>query len=382
MQANWREIAKAFNENHNYVLATIIETRGATYQKAGAMMLINEQGDCFGLLSGGCLEADISLHAKQVLLHKQSQVISYDLSVDADLLWGLGLGCDGAIDILLQPLLLTNNHLGFCHLLGNIKAQQSGYYLQKLPSEVSPKSSKKMPQNATTEYKNNAEPFAEFVLSETIDYSKIKTVSKSLQQGKSLVVTPIKPPINLLVCGAGPDVVPVAKFAEQMGWQVTLWDHRKSHLHERSFDSYQRRCVRAKDTNVDDYGGFDAAIVMTHNLTMDGEYLAKLIATSAIELSYIGLLGPQSRRDKLLSVCDVELSQAQHRVHGPIGLNLGGRGAEAIALSIISEIQQHFYTHLSTKQNCEQSVICSVNDVEIINAKTKSIEIKSGVEYA
>ena len=380
MQANWREIAKAFNESNNYVLATIIETRGATYQKAGAMMLINEQGDCFGLLSGGCLEADISLHAKQVLLHTQSQVISYDLSADADLLWGLGLGCDGAIDILLQPLLLTNNYLGFGCLLRSVKAQQSGYYLQKLPLE--PLGTLDLLESLEALPK----PFAEFVLSQDIDYSKIKTVSVSnaMQQGQFCIVTPIKPPLNLLICGAGPDVVPVAKFAEQMGWQVTLWDHRKNHLQEPSFNLYQRRCIRAKESTIYDYSAFDAAIVMTHNLTMDGEYLAKLIATSTIKLSYIGLLGPKSRRDKLLTVCDIELSQVQHRVHGPIGLNLGGRGAEAIALSIISEIQQHFFTHLSTKQNSEQSVICAVNDAEIINARAKTLKvnIKNNIEYA
>ena len=224
------------------------------------------------------------------------------------------------------------------------------------------------------------------MLSQDIDYSKIKTVSVSnaMQQGQFCIVTPIKPPLNLLICGAGPDVVPVAKFAEQMGWQVTLWDHRKNHLQESSFNLYQRRCIRAKESTIDDYSAFDAAIVMTHNLTMDGEYLAKLIATSTIKLSYIGLLGPKSRRDKLLTVCDIELSQVQHRVRGPIGLNLGGRGAEAIALSIISEIQQHFFTHLSTKQNSEQSVICAVNDAEIINARAKTLKvnIKNDIEYA
>lgn len=362
MQANWCEIAKAFDEEKNYVLATIIETCGATYQKAGAMMLVTEQGDCVGLLSGGCLEADISLHAMQVLLDKKSKIIRYDLSVDADLLWGLGLGCDGAIDILLQPLLLTNNHLGLCHLLSSIKAQQSGYYRQNLPLETS-------------------EPFAEFVLSEYMDYSKLNTISQAKLQEQSCVITPIKPPINLLICGAGPDVVPVAKFAKQMGWQVTLWDHRKNHLQENSFNIYQRRCVRAKDTNMDDYNGFDAAIVMTHNLSVDGEYLAQLIAAPSSSLSYIGLLGPKSRRDKLLTVCNVALPQVKDRVYGPVGINLGGRGAEAIALSIISEIQQHFFSPSSIKQNSEPSIICSVNDAEI-NTKAKSLKVNNGAEYA
>ncbi|MBL4941647.1 MAG: XdhC family protein [Colwellia sp.] len=394
MQANWREIATAFDHKKNFVLATIIKTCGATYQKAGAMMLINQQGDCVGLLSGGCLEADISLYAKQVLQDKQSQVIRYDLSADADLLWGLGLGCDGAIDILLQPLLASNQHLGFGVLLKYVKAQQTGYYLQNIPLNASLNTQ----QKPLKDKKQINKPFAKFVLSEQLDYQKIdvrKTDGKKIDSQKIkltaesehntqlCIITPIKPPINLLICGAGPDVVPVAKFAEQMGWQVTLWDHRKAHLQQQHFNDYQQRCVRAKNTCISDYSMFDAAIVMTHNLVMDSEYLAKLIATPVTKLNYIGLLGPKARRDKLLKACEFELSQVQHRVYGPVGLNLGGRGAQAIALSMISEIQQHFYTQSSFKQYNEQSILCSLcclKDVELTKANVKSRSVYSGVD--
>lgn len=366
MQANWQEIAKAFDEEKDFVLATIIETRGATYQKAGAMMLVDKEGSCYGLLSGGCLEADISLHAKQVFLHNQSKIISYDLSVDADLLWGLGLGCDGAIDILLQPLLISNNHLGFNRLISHISKQKSGYFVQKIPVDK----------------ETYSIPFAEFILSEHIDYSKIWPVTKYVEHNPSCLITPINPPISILICGAGPDVVPVAKFADQMGWKISLWDHRQNHLDEDDFTNYQRHCVRAKNTIVEDYIEFDAVIIMTHNLAMDGEYLSKLTALPTDNLSYIGLLGPQSRRDKLLENCDIDLLQLKRRVHGPIGLNLGGRGAESIALSIVSEIQQHFFTYTNSKQNSEQSIICAVNDAEVIKSLDKIKQISNNVNYA
>lgn len=366
MQANWREIAKAFSENQNYVLATIIETRGATYQKAGAMMLINQKVECFGLLSGGCLEADISLHAKQVLLNKKSTIIRYDLNSDADLLWGLGLGCDGAIDILLQPLLIANNHLGFKELLASLASQKSGYYLQSLPIHT-------LNSNELTTQLPATKPHASFKINQCIKNADFSIVAAQLDGLKYQLknkeqyyfVTPVSPPLSLLICGAGPDVVPVTTFAEQMGWQVTLWDHRNNHLQEPSFSRFNRRCIRAKDTKVEEYNCFDAVIVMTHNLTMDKDYLLKLHTTSETKLRYIGILGPKSRRDKLLSLCELEPSQIQHRIHGPIGLNLGGRGAEAIALSVISEIQQYFYRYLSTKQTSEKSFICISNEDEI-----------------
>lgn len=373
MQANWREITAVFSIKNSYVLATIIDTRGATYQKMGAMMLITEQGECFGLLSGGCLEADISLHAKQVLLSEKSKIIRYDLSSDADLLWGLGLGCDGAIDILLQPLLIKNNHLGFYQLLCDINAQKTGYFVQNIPLEILKQ------LDLSIEF----EPFGEFISSKCINYSMIKDKAIALQQNSSFIVTPIKPPINLLICGAGPDVVPVAAFAWQMGWQVTLWDHRKMHLQEPSFSKYQRQCIRAEYSLLEDYSAFDAAIVMTHNLAMDSDYLSKLLTTSEKKLSYIGLLGPQSRRDKLLQESGVDSHQVQSRVYAPVGLNLGGRGAEAIALSIISEIQQHFFTNINSNQNSERSIICCSDDVEITKALTQISlsNVVNGTEY-
>lgn len=104
MQENWLALAHVFSTKSPSVLATMINTEGATYQKMGTMILVDHQGHCSGLLSGGCLEADIAIHAKEVLRTGLTNILSYDLSSDADLLWGLGLGCEGKIDILLQPL--------------------------------------------------------------------------------------------------------------------------------------------------------------------------------------------------------------------------------------------------------------------------------------
>ena len=133
--ANWLEFCRIFDTTRSYVLATIIETRGSTYQKTGAMMLVDELGNCFGLLSGGCLEADISLHAKSVLSSNENVLLSYDLKADADLLWGLGLGCEGALDILLIPITPHNRHQSFDKLLDSVASHQSGVYI--LPCDVS-----------------------------------------------------------------------------------------------------------------------------------------------------------------------------------------------------------------------------------------------------
>ena len=136
MQENWQQLINAFDPNQEYVLATIVATRGSTYLKTGTLMLISAEGTCTGLLSGGCLEADISLHAMAVLKESKSKLLSYDLKAAAELLWGLGLGCDGAIDILLQPLSVHNNFLSFDVLLNCLTRRKSGFYCQLLNDDA------------------------------------------------------------------------------------------------------------------------------------------------------------------------------------------------------------------------------------------------------
>ncbi len=329
MQENWQQIVAVVDQHDCYVLATIVATRGSTYQKMGAMMLVTAQGRCIGLLSGGCLEADISLHAKEVLKNGQNMLLNYDLQDNEDTLWGLGLGCDGAIDILLQPLLPKNNHLGFFDLINAIKQRKTGYFVQQISTTLSPK--------------------AEFIISH-IEKNNFQLSSlpffkaPSLNKVPAYLITPVLPPISLLVCGAGPDVVPIVLMAQQMGWQISLWDHRKKYLSQIEFAHCQQRCVRPKQITPANYEAFDAVLVMTHNITLDSEYLAQLLTT---QLTYIGLLGPLARRNKLLSTCQfkseqIKAQQVNNRVFGPIGLDLGGRSPQSIALSIMAEIQQHF----------------------------------------
>ena len=336
MQENWLELADAFSADQKSVLATIIETKGATYQKVGTMMLVNDAGECSGLLSGGCLEADIALHCQQVLSENLSKVLHYDLTGDADLLWGLGGGCEGEIRILLQALTTANQHLGFEDALSHALNGKRGSYIQQNVSGMAPfglfianqpgveVSEQKVAQAYNAAYNNHM--------------ATLQTNHLVENKNQQFINIPVYPPISILICGAGPDAVPVARFAMQLGWIVTLWDHRQAALSEPSFDEVNaKRKIRAEHIKSNELNAFDAMIVMTHNLENDQQYLATAIAS---KLPYIGLLGPMGRRNKLLENISMEYSKVSDRVFGPIGLNLGGRSPQAIALSIMAEIQQ------------------------------------------
>jgi len=329
MQENWLQLAETFDAARQYVLATIVATRGSTYRKMGTMMLVDEAGVCTGLLSGGCLEADISLHAAQVLEEKKSRLLNYDLLADAELLWGLGLGCDGEIDILLQPLLRENNHLGFADLLEDIRQQKTGHYWIRV--------------------NDNAQAQAQYIPGDLQQAPSVVPELAALpgSDEEKVIVIPVLAPVSVLVCGAGPDAAPVVNMALELGWQVTVWDHRENYLSQEAFTrAGATRLTRPVKTVTQDYLTFDAAVVMTHNLTSDGEYLAHLLAANT---PYIGLLGPGGRRDKLLKQLDLTPSDVKGQVFGPVGLDLGGRSPQAIALSIAAQIQQQMSLRFTGK---------------------------------
>ena len=90
--------------DESLVLVTITGTEGSTYRKPGAMMLISRDGAYEGMISGGCLEGDLLHHANEVFLGGVPKSVTYDMHAGEDLVWGLGLGCDGIIHLQLQRL--------------------------------------------------------------------------------------------------------------------------------------------------------------------------------------------------------------------------------------------------------------------------------------
>ncbi|NMP30906.1 XdhC family protein [Thalassotalea sp. M1531] len=326
MQENWLEISAQFNTRERYVLAVIINTQGATYRKAGTLMLINERQQCTGLLSGGCLEADIALHAQAVFSEQNVKLLEYDLTADADLLWGLGLGCEGAIDILLLPLSPENNHLDFNVLLTTIEQRKQGRYWISLPEK--------------------GEELA--FLAKAIFSGQHKVPKEANTSSGRWLSIPVTPAISVAILGAGPDAIPLANMAIQMGWQVTVHDHRENALAAIDFDlAVNKVKLRAENSQSGYFKQFNAAIVMTHNLSFDQQYLATLLTS---EVSYIGLLGPKARRDKMLETVGSNYASHAERVFGPVGLNIGGRSPQAIALSILAEVQQQMSSLLSVSQ--------------------------------
>jgi xanthine/CO dehydrogenase XdhC/CoxF family maturation factor len=303
--------ARAANEP--LVLATVIRTAGSTYAKPGAHMLIANDGEYAGLLSGGCLEGDLREHASEVAASGHGRIVSYDLRSTTDQLFGLGAGCEGAMDILLTRVAGDRHWQPLAEMAESFRAARPQHFAFVIAS---------------------TDP--EFPLGFSFPVAAA-TAAVAVAPGVELFIAVVTPPPHLLLLGGGPDARPVATLAAFLGWRITVVEHRSDYLAPEHFPPSTTLIeARAADLAASvSLAEYSAAIVMSHHLDSDLHYLRALAASP---IHYVGLLGPAARREKLLGDLGADAERLRLRLRAPVGLDIGGRTPESIALSIIGEV--------------------------------------------
>ena len=319
-------------------LGVLVHTSGSTYQKPGALILIAADGEYAGLISGGCLEGDLSEHARAVMADGQARSVHYDLRGPQELLWGLGLGCEGAMRIVLLRCGPENDWQPLQHLAEAQRAHRQaavGIVCDSARAEV-PVGTLVLPDSTPA-----AAPLASARLHAALARAAAEADSAwyaNETRDVQLFLLPLALPPRILLLGAGPDAVPVVDLAVRLNWKVTLVDHRAAYANRTRFPGAQQ-LLQAHPQELAaalDLSAFDAAVIMSHHLPSDLAYLRTLAPTS---IPYVGLLGPAARRDKLLGDLGPAAAGLRGRLHAPIGLPLGGRTPEAIALAIVAQLQ-------------------------------------------
>lgn len=335
--AAWRDARKSL------VLASVYETEGSTYSKSGARMLIAADATFQGMLSGGCLEGDLAERAVAVLETNTPQCVTYDLGRNFDELWGLGVGCDGVMRIFLQPLLPEQDYEPFATMASVLSGDSEGIAATVLESEhasIAAGASLVVCDGEVASFGVPGVHHEAFMSASQEAAAGMKSGTRLLDidgQKVKVLMARLVPPPRLLVLGGGLDAQPVLRLAVELGWRVTVQDHRPGYIERGGFSAADRvTCLAADEiAGVLPLDRFDAVVVMSHHLATDRKYLKILEKT---QIPYIGLLGPPDRRIRLMEDLGDAAKGLEYRLHGPAGFDIGADGPASIALSILAEI--------------------------------------------
>jgi xanthine dehydrogenase accessory factor len=334
--AAWRAEGKPL------VLASVFETRGSTYSKSGARMLISSDGTFQGMLSGGCLEGDLAERAMSVLASNTPQSVTYDLGKNDQDLWGLGVGCDGLMRIFLQPLLPEQDYEPFAAICEVLAGDVAGVAATVLEAgEGIAAGATLVLQGDEIVAPGVPQGFHPALLEAArLAAAERKSMTRMVDAGSQrlkVLAARLLPPPRLLILGAGLDAVPVLRLATELGWRATVQDHRPAYIERGDFSAAEKVVCVPADHLAEQVAleRHDAVIVMSHHLATDRKYLG-LLANS--DIPYIGLLGPRDRRSRLMEELGDAAKNLEHRLHGPAGYDIGADGPASIALSILAEI--------------------------------------------
>lgn len=342
------DIVKAYREaNANGLktaLATVVKVEGSSYRQPGARMLVTEDGQLTGAISGGCLEGDALKRAVLAMHQKSNKLITYDTSNPDDVEFGVQLGCNGIVHILFEyidenraqnPILLLektieNRNASVIATLFSLdkKNHQIGTVASIINKEITLLDSNIISENELLNF------------SLQVFEGKQNVIRKVLSNEALFQYIP--PQTTLIIAGAGNDVRPLVEIASILGWKIIIADGRATHALKKRFPKADDVLLARPEEIIDQIEINESSIfvLMTHNYNYDLALL-KLIIDKP--LKYIGLLGPKTKLDRMIE--DMTSSgiviggKELNKLFGPVGLDIGAETSEEIAISIIAEIQ-------------------------------------------
>lgn len=330
------------------VLATVVKVTGSSYRSPGARMLITDDGKWTGSISGGCLEGDALRKARTVMQTNTAATFTYDTREESHQSLGIALGCNGVIDVLFEPLSPQDDghSLHILEKLSGTTVPVGVATIYRGPAEVG----KKMIMHETEITTSFEDPrltaFAEKELWRVFTEGKSSSGSYETEHGVFDVFTEvITPQISLVIFGGGFDARPVSIAAKMLGWNVTVTDECISHIAPVFFPNADTLslCSRERAYTEIEVTAYTACVLMSHNYEYDRDILKSLLLK---EPSYIGILGPRKRFEKMLAEFRKQgvmpAPEKIDRIHSPIGLDIGAETPEEIAISIVGEIQAVF----------------------------------------
>ena len=358
-----RALVEAFDSanasGERCALATVVSVEGSSYRRPGARMLVCEGGSSTGTISAGCLESDVVEHAKRVIRTGTAKLVEYDTaSTGEEMAWGLGLGCNGVVRVLVEPLTPDSLYVEAlrrsCEAQADTAPVRVATVYQHTPSSPA---AARIETGARLFIAEGGEAGREKLGAEAaamlegevraLSFGGVTSGAHILDVGGAGVkvfVETLLPPVPLVIFGAGHDALPVVELARGLGWQTEVVDPQARPASLSRFAAADRVTL-ARPGEVSAQVSITPrtlALLMSHNYSHDLELLKFLLASPA---RYVGVMGPRKRTERMLG----ELAagdeafrlgeEERERLYSPAGLDIGANSPAEIALSIIAEMR-------------------------------------------
>jgi xanthine dehydrogenase accessory factor len=331
-------------------LATVVHVDGSSYRRPGARMLVTDDGELTGAISGGCLEGDALQKAMFALHRRTSMLVTYDTTDEDDAKLGAQLGCNGVIQVLFEPIDPEDpkNPIELLKMITSVRQYVVLVTLFSLKDKRAPQLGTCMLLRGDELISGRKEGSE---LGEVLKKDALTAMSEKLSAFRNYVSSThdltafiefVPPPVSLVIIGAGNDVIPLVKMADVLGWKTTVVDGRPNLARPERFTPSCQVLVSKPERVLEQITIDEETVVllMTHNYNYD---LAILRALMPRKVVYIGSLGPRAKLDRMLDEIKEEgimVSPGQlGHLFGPSGLEIGAETPEEIALSILAEIK-------------------------------------------
>lgn len=343
-----RAYAQSQETGKKVALATVVHVEGSSYRRPGARMLVTEDGEMTGAISGGCLEGDALRKALLAIMQQQNKLVTYDTTDEDDAKIGVQLGCNGIVHILFEPIDPASPHHAI-RLLEQVLEKREDAVLVTLfrlnQAAQQPGTCFRYSGNNFVGSLEDGELKTEIVKDVLEVFTTKRGIVKQYGDEKPALhgfVELLKPPVSLIIAGAGNDAIPLVEIARIQGWHTTVVDGRALYATPARFPGARKVIVSKavevlQKVTVDERTVF---VLMTHNYNYD---LALLEILLQKEVTYIGTLGPKKKLERMLdelAAKGITIGEEERaRIHGPVGLDIGAETAEEIALSVTAEIK-------------------------------------------
>jgi xanthine dehydrogenase accessory factor len=342
-----RALVEAFDaanlKGERCALATIVSVEGSSYRRPGARMLVSETGIHTGTISAGCLESDVIEHAKRVLQAGAAKLVEYNTATTSDEeAWGLGLGCNGIVRVLVEPLVSGSLYIEALRRSCEARPDAAPISVATVYQHASSTGARLfIDEEGDARHETMSVEMAAMLASEVRALARGGVTSAARAYdvegaAAKVFIETLLPPVPLVIFGAGHDALPVVELARELGWRTEVVDPQARPASRSRFATADRVTL----SRPEDVGAhvritpWTMTLLMSHNYAQDLALLRFLLASPA---RYIGVMGPRKRTERMLRELDAAAGMV--RLHSPAGLDIGANGPDEIALSIVAEMR-------------------------------------------